>query len=109
MPLALHTIAHAKRDLKRVHSDNPLQAKRIVEAIRSLAEDPRPEGCTAVVGQGSLYRIRVGNFRVIYCLQEPLNALIIVAIRRRSEQTYKRIPLKSLAEEIAALKKLQPK
>lgn len=39
---------------------------RVDERIAALAENPRPTGCVKPSGQGDLWRIRVGDWRVVY-------------------------------------------
>jgi len=53
--------------------------RRIVRAIESLIEDPRPPGVRKIVGGEDLYRLRVGDYRVLYQIQEAV--LTIWAIR----------------------------
>lgn len=53
----------AKKELKRI--DKKIIPK-IIEAVENLANNPYPQGCKKMIGSQSLYRIRVGNYRVIY-------------------------------------------
>ena len=43
--------------------------QRIIKRIDSLKEDPRPPGCEKLTGQ-ERYRIRQGNYRIIYSIQD---------------------------------------
>ena len=67
----------AEKELERL----PIQAiKRISKAIDALTENPRPTGSKKLEGQKeSLWRIRVGDYRVIYQIEEVIK---IVEIRR---------------------------
>ena len=57
---------------------------KIVPAIDGLADEPRPVGVKKLKGQGeNLYRIRVGNYRVIYLIDD---AIQIVNIRRVADR-----------------------
>lgn len=53
-------------------------ARRIVRAISTLAEDPRPAGCRRLVGYDHLWRIRVGDHRVVYTIKG--NELIVLVL-----------------------------
>jgi mRNA interferase RelE/StbE len=53
----------AKKDLKRIASE---VRPKLATAIRALAVDPRPHGCRKLVGSENDWRIRVGDYRVIY-------------------------------------------
>ncbi len=55
-----------RRDLDSIQK-NDLQ--RIMERIGALAENPRPVGCEKLSGQEK-YRIRQGNYRIIYSIQD---------------------------------------
>jgi len=52
--------------------------RRVVERIQSLASDPRPTGCEKLSG-ADLYRIRQGNYRVLYEIRD--RDLIVVVVR----------------------------
>jgi len=62
---------------------------RVIVRLRSLANNPRPPGCEKLYD--TVYRIRVGGFRVIYRVDEENTRVDIGAVRRRSERTYRRI------------------
>ena len=61
---------------------------RIAEAILQLEDDPRPRGCRKLRGLEGR-RVRVGNWRVIYHINDQEEVVTIVAIRRRREDTYR--------------------
>ncbi len=48
-------------------------------------ENPRPEGAKALEGQGNLLRIRVGDYRVIYQVDDRRLSVLIVRVGHRSE------------------------
>lgn len=75
----------ARRNLKKVSSD---EFERIDKRILALAEDPRPLGVRKI-GDDS-YRIRVGPWRVLYLVDDGKRAVVITAVRRRRESTYRR-------------------
>ena len=76
---------------KRVQGElNALQGvdyDRVVVKLRALANDPRPQGCEKLYD--AIYRTRVGDFRVIYLIDEKNKHIEVGGIRRRSERTYK--------------------
>ncbi len=43
---------------------------KIVLALKGLEENPRPEGCKKLKGFKNLWRIRIGNYRAIYSIEE---------------------------------------
>jgi mRNA interferase RelE/StbE len=60
-----YTIILTKKAEKQLDKLSDKIAEPIFETIASLAEDPRPHGCKKLKGNKG-YRIRVGNYRVIY-------------------------------------------
>ncbi|MCW5878755.1 MAG: type II toxin-antitoxin system RelE/ParE family toxin [Anaerolineales bacterium] len=59
---------------------------RLTEAIRGLAINPRPVGSVHL--SDALYRIRVGNYRVLYAVFDQQLIVVVVKATRRSERTY---------------------
>lgn len=60
--------------------------QRIDAKILALADNPRPPGCKKLQGSRDLWRIRVGDYRVVYRIEETATkALTIVRIAHRRE------------------------
>ncbi len=76
----------AQKSLKKFPQDYQLLiAKKIVQ----LRENPKPRGHDKISAKDPpLYRIRVGDYRVFYFIDEELKEVIIVDIKRRTTQTY---------------------
>ncbi len=62
--------------------DRPLQAK-LVAVIGTLAVDPRPPGVKALTGHPSLLRIRVGNYRIVYTVDDGILLVLVVHLGHR--------------------------
>jgi mRNA interferase RelE/StbE len=58
---------------------------RIDRKILALADDPRPLGCKKLKGYKDLWRIRVGDYRVIYSINDAVNAVDITRVAHRKE------------------------
>jgi len=72
----------AKRQLESL----PEKARnRIDKHILSLGENPRPHGSVALEGVSGLCRIRVGDYRVIYKIQDKDMVVLVVRIGHRRE------------------------
>jgi mRNA interferase RelE/StbE len=56
--------------------------KKILQRIRTLAEDPRPSGCEKLTGLES-YRIRQGRYRIVYSIQDKTLTVWIVKVGHR--------------------------
>ena len=63
--------------------------RRLTARLKTLAQNPRPPGCEKLAGE--VYRIRVGDLRVIYLVDDAARRVEVGAVRRRSERTYRRV------------------
>lgn len=61
--------------------------RRVVAALKTLGERPRPDGCEKLYDE--VHRIRVGVWRVIYLVDDGRRRVEVGGIRRRSERTYR--------------------
>ncbi len=57
--------------------------KRVERTIEALAENPRPFGCKRLVGHRDLYRVRVGDWRIVYAIEDDKLIVLIVKIAPR--------------------------
>ena len=80
----------ADRDLEKLKGRIRRQDfERLRVAVRSLAEEPRPQGVRKIKGEEKAYRIRVGNYRVVYEVYDNDKLVLVLQIVRRSETTYR--------------------
>lgn len=73
---------HAKRDLAALSPDIQI---RIVKALRKLEGNPRPSGIKQLKGDGSAYRLRVGDYRALYEIHEQRLLVLVIKIGHRRE------------------------
>ncbi len=59
--------------------------RRLDPAIRALAENPRPPGCVKLSGEDSLWRIRMGDYRVLYQVRDAALLVLVVRVGHRRE------------------------
>ncbi|MDH5186494.1 MAG: type II toxin-antitoxin system RelE/ParE family toxin [candidate division WOR-3 bacterium] len=78
----LYLESRAEKDLRRL---NAIDFKRIIRRIKILALDPRPKGCCKLVDSENDWRIRIGNYRVIYEIDEKVKEVRIMRVRHRRE------------------------
>jgi mRNA interferase RelE/StbE len=57
----------------------------IDQIIQSLANDPRPEGSKKLKGADDLYRIRQGDFRIIYRIEDTVLVVTVVRVGNRRD------------------------
>ena len=72
----------AERDLRKL----PRSVQRQLAArIDDLARDPRPSGCKKLEGMENLYRIRSGDYRILYTIHEKTITVLVVGIAHRRD------------------------
>ncbi len=59
--------------------------KRVLTKIYALADDPRPSGSKKLVGFENYWRIRVGNYRIIYTIDDGILLVEVIAVRHRKD------------------------
>jgi mRNA interferase RelE/StbE len=59
------------------------QQRRVTTKIASLAQEPHPPGCRKLQGSDRLYRIRVGDYRIVYAVEDQELIVLIVRIGRK--------------------------
>jgi mRNA interferase RelE/StbE len=80
----------ADRDLEKLKGRIRRQDfERLRDAIGGLAEEPRPQGVRKIKGAEKAYRIRIGNYRVVYEVYDNDSLILILQVARRSETTYR--------------------
>ena len=58
--------------------------RKILSRIKSLAGDPRPQGCEKLTGQDR-YRLRQGRYRIVYAIQDEECVVTIVKVGHRKD------------------------
>ena len=72
----------AERALKKLSVD--IQ-KRIIKALLKLEEEPRPSGVKKLSGEDDIYRILVGDYRIIYQIQDSVLVVLVVKVGHRRD------------------------
>jgi mRNA interferase RelE/StbE len=72
----------AEKDLSRLSSE---VHSRVIRAIQLLANNPRPSGCRKLAGSKNDWRIRVGDYRVVYEIADEIRIVRINRVRHRRE------------------------
>ena len=71
----------AQRQIRRLP---PLVQDRIRPRIRALAQDPRPIGAIKLHVRDGQYRIRIGDYRVIYQIKDDVLLVLVVDVGHRA-------------------------
>jgi len=74
-----YSVEIARRAIRSIAGLPPKEQNRIRAAIDLLAAEPRPPGCVALSGEESVYRVRVGDYRILY---EVIDARLLIQVVR---------------------------
>ena len=80
MPYEIVITRQAQKDLDNL--PRPFYI-RIANLIDSLADEPRPHGCIKLVNRGNLWRVRVGDYRIVYSIFDDVLTVEIVRVGNR--------------------------
>jgi mRNA interferase RelE/StbE len=74
--------ATAEKQLKKLRRDDRV---RVIRAVQSLANDPRPSGCRKLQGYDDVYRIRIGRYRVLYSIDGRRIIVTVLKVAHRRD------------------------
>lgn len=77
--MSRYRIEIARRAVRSIARLPRREQHRVRAAIDLLADEPRPPGCVALAGEESVYRVRVGGYRILY---EVIDARLVVHVIR---------------------------
>ena len=86
----------AQRDIKRL--DRPTQ-KRILARLTGLAGDPRPVGVELLTGMADVWRVRVGDYRIVYTIKDDVLLVLVLRVGHRREIYKLSLPSLTLTAE----------
>jgi len=79
---AINIENRARREIAKLR---PPILPRVVEAIDRLADQPRPSGCKKLAGSRTEWRLRVGDYRILYEISDSTRQVNIYAVGHRRE------------------------
>ncbi len=82
MSYSLRISQSAERELGRL---SPTAHSRISRRIQSLRDNPRPKGVRKLRGREEEYRLRAGDYRVLYTIDDTNNVVTIFSVGHRRE------------------------
>ncbi|MCA6511137.1 MAG: type II toxin-antitoxin system RelE family toxin [Pseudanabaena sp.] len=80
-----YRIEFVKQSAKQLKSLSTEEQQRIKIKIDALANVPRPDGVVKLSGEDNLYCIRVGNYRIIYSIQDIQLLVLVLKIGHRRD------------------------
>jgi len=74
-----YSVEIARRAIKSIAKLPRKEQQRVRAAIELLADEPRPPACVALPGEDSAYRVRVGDYRIVY---EVIDTRLVIQVVR---------------------------
>lgn len=82
MKYTVEISAQARKQLKRMPKSDK---KKILDKIDSLSDNPRPFGYKKLYYYTEYFRVRVGNYRIIYTIQDRQLVVVVVEVTDRRD------------------------
>jgi mRNA interferase RelE/StbE len=81
----MYRVKVAEEAAKFIGKQDKRIQRQIINNIRGLARNPRPEGCKKLRGYKELYRIRSGHYRIAYTIREKTLLVFVVRVAHRKD------------------------
>lgn len=72
----------ATRELRKL---DPAARRRIQAMVQLLADEPRPPVATRLIGGGGEWRVRAGDYRVLYAIEDDVLLVLVIRVGHRRE------------------------
>ncbi len=83
--MSVYEVLLSKAARKQLASLPVFIHNKIIEDIFDLAAAPRPAGCKKLKGYKNSYRIRVGDYRIIYDVEDKILRILVIAVGHRKD------------------------
>ena len=83
--MSRYNVEIARRAIKSIAGLPRNQQRRIRAAIDLLADEPRPPNCVALTGEESVYRVRVGDYRILYEVIDERLVIHVIRVGHRRD------------------------
>ena len=80
----MYQVVIEKQVQKQLTKIRSTDYNKVVEALRSLAINPRPHGCKKLQGRAG-YRVRIGDYRIIYNINDNILTVFVLSIGHRRD------------------------
>ena len=80
--------ASAKKEIKKI---DKTEIPKIIQEIERLSQNPYPTNSKKLLGTEHIFRIKIGNYRVIYSIENQQLIIEIIRVRHRKE-AYRKFP-----------------
>ena len=83
--MSRYTVEVSRRAIRSIAALPRKEEQRVRAAIELLADEPRPPGCVALTGEQSVYRVRVGDYRIVYEIFDTRLVILITRVGHRRD------------------------
>ena len=83
--MADYSVVFARSARKELQDLDPPVARRILRQIETLVGNPRPSGVMKLEGANDLWRVRVGEWRVVYRISDQKRSVDVITVRHRRD------------------------
>jgi len=80
-----YAVSFKARALRQIGKLDTQHAERVFEKIESLADDPRPPNSKKLKGDSGAWRLRSGDYRILYTIDDTNRTVEVALVRHRSE------------------------
>lgn len=80
-----YEVVFSRTALKELRKIAMSEQNDLIQAAEALAENPRPDGCKKLKGNNGYYRIRVGDYRIIYDIEDDILYIEILHMKHRKD------------------------
>lgn len=80
-----YSISYSSSAAKALRKLDRATARRLLQAIERLAGEPRPPGCVQLKGGDGELRIRVGDYRIVYDVEDEQLVVLVLRVGHRRE------------------------
>ncbi len=81
-----YSVSIRRQALKELAKLPPADTRKVTDAIDMLSEEPRPVGCKKLKGRSeAMWRVRVGDYRVIYSIDDEIEVVEVGKIGHRKD------------------------
>lgn len=80
-----YEVYFSKSAVKEIESLDTQIIPKIIKKIELLQNNPRPSGCIKLKGNSNLWRIRIGDYRIIYSIDDNSKIVDISAVLHRKD------------------------
>lgn len=60
-------------------------AQRVADSVEGLEQEARPAGCLRLKGEHDLWRIRIGDYRILYAIDDDTMSVVVLSVKHRSD------------------------